>query len=71
LNALIQEALQFTQRWLPANVQVRTFLAEDLWLIEGDASQLTQVLTNLFLNARDAMPQGGVLTIETQSVYGK
>ena len=68
MNALIQEALQFTQRWLPANVQVRTFLAEDLWLIEGDASQLTQVLTNLFLNARDAMPQGGVLTIETQNV---
>lgn len=68
LNAIIQEALQFAQRWLPANVQVRTFLAEDLWLIEGDASQLTQVLTNLFLNARDAMPQGGVLTIETQNV---
>lgn len=68
LNGIVQEALQFAQRWLPSHIRVQTFSAEDLWLIEGDRAQLLQVLNNLFLNARDAMPSDGTLTIETKNV---
>jgi len=68
LNALVQEALQLAQTWMPSYIQLQTYLAESLWHIEADPSQLTQVLQNLLLNARDAIPEtGGVITIETQN----
>jgi signal transduction histidine kinase len=68
LNALVQEALQLAQTWMPSYIQLQTYLAESLWYIEADPSQLTQVLQNLLLNARDAIPEtGGVITIETQN----
>jgi signal transduction histidine kinase len=68
LNALVQEALQLARTWMPSYIQLQTYLAESLWHIEADPSQLTQVLQNLLLNARDAIPEtGGVITIETQN----
>lgn len=49
LNEVVQEALEFAKHWLPSNIQVQLFLADDLWLVEGDSAQLVQVLNNLFL----------------------
>ncbi len=49
-------------------IQLRTRLAEDLWDILCDARQLENAILNLCLNARDAMPDGGTLTVETANV---
>jgi len=69
LNAIVQEAVRIAQTWMPASVQMQTYLSESLWYTEADPSQLMQVLQNLLLNARDAIPPetGGVITIETRN----
>jgi PAS domain S-box-containing protein len=54
-------------RTLGAAIQVETVFADDLWLTRADPSQLGDALLNLAINARDAMPHGGVLTIETHN----
>ena len=50
------------------NIDVRTAVAPDLWRVVGDATQLQQVLINLCVNARDAMPYGGTLTIAAENI---
>jgi two-component system cell cycle sensor histidine kinase/response regulator CckA len=68
LNEIVQEAVQIAQTWMPASIQIQTYLSESLWRTEADPSQLMQVLQNLLLNARDAIPEtGGTITIETQN----
>jgi PAS domain S-box-containing protein len=60
---LIREVVQILTRTLPRSIEIRTQLQDGLWTIVGDPTQLHQVLTNLCVNARDAMPEGGTLTI--------
>jgi len=52
----------------PCSIQISTKLPKDLWTVMGDATQLHQVLMNLCLNARDAMPGGGQLRIEAENL---
>lgn len=52
----------------PKNIEVETRFADDLWTIKGDPTQIHQVFMNLFVNARDAMPQGGQLRAEAANV---
>ncbi|HVT53567.1 MAG TPA: ATP-binding protein [Dongiaceae bacterium] len=67
-NALVAGIVELLRRTLGETVALETLLAEDLWQIEADANQLENALVNLTVNARDAMPEGGKVTITTANV---
>lgn len=68
LNEVVQHALTLLNRSLPHNVHILLRPARSLGSIKVDPIQLEQVLTSLVENARDAMPQGGRISLETSSV---
>ena len=67
MNAVITSTSKMLKRLLGEDIVLETALDEPLWLVEADADQLSQVLINLCVNARDAMPHGGKLTISTSN----
>jgi PAS domain S-box-containing protein len=69
VNSLVLEAAKLLHPTLGEQVQIKPILAEDAWTAMVDPSQLTTAVLNLALNARDAMPNGGKLAIETSNVY--
>jgi PAS domain S-box-containing protein len=68
LNAVIDETAKMLRRLIGEDIEFRVDSAKSLWAIEADSDQIVQVLMNLCVNARDAMPQGGTLTITTANV---
>jgi PAS domain S-box-containing protein len=69
VNALIVEAAKLLHPTLGEQIEISPLLAEDAWTALVDPSQLTTAILNLALNARDAMPRGGKLVLETRNVY--
>jgi CheY-like chemotaxis protein len=68
LNAVVNRLQTMLSRLIGDDVEIKSVLADGLGTIKADPSQLEQVLMNLAVNARDAMPQGGKVTIETANV---
>jgi CheY-like chemotaxis protein len=68
VNRLMGGMTELLGRSLGERIEVETALAEDLWPIHADAAELENALLNLAVNARDAMPDGGRLTLETANV---
>ena len=69
VNKLITSISDLLTRTLGENIELETISGAGLWKAEVDASELESTLLNLALNARDAMPDGGKLTIETSNAY--
>ena len=68
-NKLVSVTCEFLRRTLGETVSLETALAAGLWRAHADPHQLENALLNLALNARDAMPEGGKVTIETANCY--
>jgi two-component system, cell cycle sensor histidine kinase and response regulator CckA len=68
LNTVVSETTQMLRRVIGEDIELVTNLAEDLENAKLDPDQLTQIILNLAVNARDAMPEGGTLHIETATV---
>ena len=69
INALVLEAAKLLHPTLGEHVEIKPILAEGAWAALIDPNQLTTAILNLALNARDAMPRGGKLALETNNVY--
>ena len=65
VNDVIRETLHLFERSIPKNIVIHLRLTEDVTNIRGDSGQVQQALLNLFLNARDAMPDGGTLSVSS------
>ncbi|HXN35277.1 MAG TPA: ATP-binding protein [Opitutaceae bacterium] len=65
---LLEEMEAITANTFPKSIRIEMEIAPDLWPVHGDVTQLHQVLMNLCINARDAMPEGGVLTLRASNV---
>ncbi len=69
IRHLIREIVQMARETFPKSIQILPDTPADLWIVYGDATQLQQVLLNLCVNARDAMPAGGSLKIKGENVW--
>ncbi len=68
LNSVLADAERMLRRIIGEDISFRLELSPDLWLIRADHTQIAQVLMNLAVNARDAMPKGGELSVTTANI---
>jgi signal transduction histidine kinase len=66
---ILTEIISVARQTFPKSIEITLDLErEDLWMVCVDATQIHQVLMNLFVNARDAMPNGGVITATARNI---
>ncbi|MCU0550743.1 MAG: response regulator [Leptolyngbya sp. Prado105] len=69
IRPLLTEVVQVVRQTFPKSIDIRTpAVASDLWMIAADSTQIHQVLMNLCVNARDAMPSGGILSLTADNI---
>jgi len=68
INRTVEEFLKMLERSLGEDIAIRTDLDPAVWTVRADAGKIEQVIMNLAVNARDAMPGGGTFTIKTENV---
>ncbi|MEH1805553.1 MAG: PAS domain S-box protein [Nostoc sp.] len=66
---LISEIIQIAKQTFPKSIEFSTVIPEGIWAIAGDTTQLHQVLMNLLVNARDALPDGGNINISVENKF--
>ena len=69
INEMLQEYQQVFPRLIGEKIRCQFQLSPSIWLVKADRTQLEQVFVNLVVNARDAMPEGGVLTVASTNDY--
>lgn len=67
IEPLMHDLIRMARDTFPKNVQIDTHIDSDLWMVRADPTQLHQVMLNLCVNARDAMPEGGTITISARN----
>lgn len=65
---VLREIQQVIRETFPKSIEIQNHFPQELWTIYGDATQIHQILMNLCINARDAMPEGGTLTITAENL---
>jgi two-component system, cell cycle sensor histidine kinase and response regulator CckA len=68
VTQIIEDLVRIIEETFPKNIRLETRLQTDLWVIKADSTQIHQVLLNLCVNARDAMPDGGLITLKVQNM---
>jgi two-component system, cell cycle sensor histidine kinase and response regulator CckA len=66
---LLREIRQLVSQTFPKSIDIQIHIPEELWMITGEVTQLHQVLMNLCVNARDAMPNGGILSLSPENIW--
>jgi CheY-like chemotaxis protein len=67
LKHIVIEVVRIAGQTFPKSIDIRTDIPRDLWTVSADPTQMHQVLLNMLVNARDAMPNGGALTISAEN----
>ena len=68
LKHVVNEVAKIASETMHKSIEIRTDIPRDLWTVSADPTQMHQVLLNMLVNARDAMPKGGTLTISAENV---
>ncbi|RMG01864.1 MAG: response regulator, partial [Nitrospirae bacterium] len=68
INLVVEETLELLKRSIPKDIEIKAKLRRDIPEIRMDPGQIQQVIMNLIINARDAMPEGGTITVTTDMV---